>query len=304
VADREDDRGADLHALQLLDEALAAMASETLAPPPFDGLAACARSAARGRRQLALARRFLPMTLVVVGAVVVTVGVTRLSHHAEARVTATTGQVLEVFQGMAQTLLKDGSHLTITTGRAVIESSELHRSAVHLVSGTAYLSVPRLTENSSFSLTTTEAEVRVHGTRFSVAKTGDGTSVSVQDGTVEVLPRAIDAEPFFLRKGESRTLAAAGSTDVGREQARFAWQLSRQGDRAGALVAYRRALSMLPAEARPAWADNACAQMALLTERENPRAGAPAWRLYLERFPRGIHVSMARDRLLRLDPGR
>ena len=297
-----DDDGLD--ALPTLDEALAGMTSETLAPPSFERLAAPARSAAQRRRQLAMARRFLPMTMVFVVAIVATAGVTHLVRHPEARVTATSGQLIEASQGVAQTILKDGSHVTVTAGRALIEVSELHRSAVRLVSGTAFLSVPHLTRGGSFCLMTDEAEVRVHGTRFSVAKNSEGTTVSVQDGTVEVFPRAIDAKPFFLKMGEARSLTTGGPTEAAREQTRFAWQLSRQGDHAGALVAYRRALAMLPAEERPVWADNACAQMALLAEREDAKAGAQTWRLYLERFPGGVHASMARDRLLRLDSRR
>jgi hypothetical protein len=100
-----------------------------------------------------------------------------------------------------------------------------------------------------------------------------------------------DGAPVAPR--DSRSEAAAEAL------AREAWRQLRGGDRGGAKEGYRAALAMLPAHASPLWADNASAQLALLSENERGADGAAAWRRYLERFPNGVHAGIARRRLAR-----
>ncbi len=235
-------------------------------------------------------------------------------------------------RGVAQVLLADGARLTVASGRVLVAVSEPRRAHIRLEGGSAFVSVPHLTAGASFLLTTDEAEVRVRGTRFDVDRGAQGTRVSVSEGVVEVRPLDGGGAAFLLARGEARLIegraarrqaarAAArasieqrdDSTTADRIQAwlateppaeeaaeahaLLAWKLSRDGDRAGALRSYRRALALLPAGAVPLWADNACAQVALMVERDDSRAGAAAWRDYLDRFPDGVHAAMARDRL-------
>jgi ferric-dicitrate binding protein FerR (iron transport regulator) len=287
-----------------VDGALVELTAEVLDPPPFERIERPARAAARGRRQLRLARRLVPMSLVFASAVAATMALSWMwmvrRAPTLAAAVATSGQVLDAPQGAAQVLLTDGSHLTLTSGRAVVELSERHRSVVRLETGTVFLDVPHLGNGDTFVLTTTEAEVRVHGTRFDVARSGEGTRIGVSDGTVEVRPRTGGGKPFFVTKGGFRVLPTEPSAaESARGQAAVAWKLSREGDRAGAMASYRRALSLLPAGAGPLWADNACAQLALLSERDDTREREAAWRAYLERFPEGVHAAMARARLAR-----
>jgi hypothetical protein len=324
--------------LRVLDGALRALpAWRVPSPPPFERIARRARAAARRRRQVRVVRRLLPLTLAVASAVAVTVGITRLVHQREPRLSGA-GHVLDAARGVVEAVLADGARLTVTAGKAVVEVSERGRAIVRLESGAAFLSVPHLDGSATFRLTTEEAEVRVRGTRFEVARGVQGTRVTVSEGTVEVRPRAATAQSFLLGQGESRLVeglaarrqearAAALASFEQRDDsttgekieawlatgppaqeeaeahALRAWKLSRDGDRDGALRAYRRALALLPAGVAPLWADNASAQLALLIEREDPKQGASAWRSYLARFPGGVHAVMAQERLARRRPG-
>jgi ferric-dicitrate binding protein FerR (iron transport regulator) len=321
--------------LRNLDRALGDLAAADSPPPPptpaFERIARQAAAAARHHRRARAARRALPLAVAVACAAAVTFVVTRLGHRTEERVAAS-GQVLDATRAVTQALLADGARVTVASGRAIVAVSEARRALVHVDSGQVFVTVPHLVGGAAFLLTTDEAEVRVRGTRFGVNRDAQGTRVSVTEGTVEVQPREDGGAAFLVNRGESRLIeglsvrrqaarAAAlaaieardDSTTADRIQswlathppdleaaeahALLAWKLSRDGDRAGALRSYRRALELLPAAAAPLWADNACAQLALLVERDDPRARDEAWRRYLDRFPGGVHAAMARDRL-------
>jgi ferric-dicitrate binding protein FerR (iron transport regulator) len=314
-----------------LDEALGGLADDALAPPPFESVAGAARAAARGRRQARIARRALPVTLAFASAVVATVGATRALHHPEGRVAAA-GDVLDASRGLSEAALADGSRVTVVSGRAIVESSNPAGAVVRVETGTAYLNVPHLTSGRSFVVRTDEVEARVHGTRFEVGRGSQGTRVSVAEGTVEIRPRDPLGEAFLLTRGESRLVeglpqrrararavalasldqrddSTAGTKieawlateppaeEAAEAHALLAWKLSRDGDRAGAMEHYRRALALLPSDRAPLWADNASAQLARLEEANGAAAGAAAWRRYLERFPGGVHAATARGRL-------
>jgi ferric-dicitrate binding protein FerR (iron transport regulator) len=318
--------------LRKLDRTLGDLAAaDSPPPPPFERIARSAAGAARRHRRARALRRALPLAVAVACAATVTFLVTRLGHRGDERVAAS-GQVLDATRVVTQTLLADGARVTVASGRAIVALSDARRALIQLDSGQVFVTVPHLGTGASFVLTTDEAEVRVRGTRFDVSRDAQGTRVTVSEGTVEVQPRADGGAAFLVNRGESRLLeglpvrrqaarAAAlaaieardDSTtadrirawlatrppdlDAAEAHALLAWKLSRDGDRAGALGSYRRALELLPAGDAPLWADNASAQLALLVERDDPRARDEAWRRYLERFPGGVHAAMARDRL-------
>ena len=322
-------------ALRRLDGALGALgqALPSLPAPPFERVQRRAQRAARGYRRRRALRRLLPLSLAVTGAVAATFIVTALARRPAERV-AHSGQVLDASRASAQAVLIGGARLTVASGRAVVTLSERGRAHVHLDTGSAFLSVPHLDPGATFLVTTDEAEIRVRGTRFDVARGPQGTRVSVSEGTVEVRSRAGDGRAWLVKRGESallegtaaRRAAARAAALAAIEQrddsatgeriaawlatsppdqeaaeahALLAWKLSRDGDHAGALRSYRRALALLPAGAAPLWADNAGAQLALLSERDDPLADGTAWRDYLRRFPAGVHAALARDRLAR-----
>jgi len=317
--------------LEALDIVLVAHANEVATPPPFETVSGPARAAARSQRQLRWVRRVLPLTLAVAGAVAVTVGASQFFHRAEVRV-AVAGDVLDASRGVSEAALAGGARVMVAAGRAVVEASDPARAVVRLKTGTAFVNVPRLEAGRSFVVVTDELEARVHGTRFEVARGGQGTMVTVVEGTVEVRPRDQPAAAFMLGKGESRLVeglaqrrsqarAAARASLDGRDDsaaegqirawlatdppaeeaaeayALLAWKMSRDGDRAGAAKSYRRALAMLPADRTPLWADNACARLALLEGGDGPATGLAAWRRYLDRFPAGVHAATARSRI-------
>jgi ferric-dicitrate binding protein FerR (iron transport regulator) len=317
-----------------VDAAMATLAAEAEAaspPPDFRFIERRARAVARGRRRRRALRRLLPLALAFTSAVGVTATVVRATRRAAAPA-ARSGAIVDASRGVAEATLADGAHLTVTSGRAVVALSERHRALVRLDAGTAFLSVPHLDESATFVVGTEEAEVRVRGTRFEVARSVQGTRIEVADGTVEVRPRAGAGAPFLLAKGESRLveglaarrerarLAALAALDqrddstagdkiaawldtappaeeAAHAHALLAWKLSRDGDAGGAREHYRQALALLPAGLSPLWADNASAQLALLVERDDPAAARQPWRAYLERFPSGVHAALARSRL-------
>ena len=321
---------------------LGARAEEVATPPPFETVLGPARAAARSQRQLRFVRRVLPVTLAVASAVAVTVVASQLFHRAELRV-AVAGDTIDASRGVSEAALADGARVTVVAGRAVVEASDRSRAVVRLETGTAFVNVPRLGAGRSFVVATEELEARVRGTRFEVRRGGQGTIVSVSEGTVEIRPRdqpaGQPAAAFLLGKGESRLVeglaqrrsqaraAARASldrpddssaedqirawlaTDPPAEEAAEAyallgWKMSRDGNRAGAAESYRRALALLPADRTPLWADNACARLALLEESAGAAARAAAWRRYLHRFPDGVHAATARSRIAAEDAGR
>jgi len=317
--------------LDALDSVLGARVDEVATPPPFEIVLGPARAAARSRRQLRFVRRALPLTLAVASAVAVTVGASQLFHRAERRV-AVAGDAIDASRGTSEAAFADGARVMVAAGRAVVEASDRSRAVIRLETGTAFVSVPRLRAGRSFAVVTDELEARVRGTRFEVRRSGQGTLVTVAEGTVEIRPRDQPAAAFLLGKGESRLVegmtqrrsqaraAARASldrrddsatedqirawlaTDPPAEEAAEAyallgWKMSRDGNRAGAAQSYRRALAMLPADRTPLWADNACARLALLEEGEGAAARSAAWRRYLDRFPAGVHAATARSRI-------
>jgi tetratricopeptide (TPR) repeat protein len=149
---------------------------------------------------------------------------------------------------------------------------------------------------------------------------------------VEVRPEGIGRPVQMLRAGESATVASAEayreglrhstlaaldhgqfaaaekqigqllgtSPDVAQQaeaQALLAWSLSARGKRSEAITRYRQSLTMLPGSLRPLWAENACAELAILVQQESPQKSAAIWAECLRRFPDGVHAGLARSRV-------
>jgi tetratricopeptide (TPR) repeat protein len=179
---------------------------------------------------------------------------------------------------------------------------------------------------------TPDAEVRVHGTRFQVIRTGRETQVVVTAGLVEVRPEGVGRPVQMLKMGESATVLSVeayreglrhstlaaldhgqfgaaekqigqllvSSSDAAQQaevQAMLAWSLSARGKRSEAIARYRQALALLPEPLRPLWAENACAELAILVQRGSPQQGVETWAECLRRFPDGVHAGLARSRV-------
>jgi Flp pilus assembly protein TadD len=80
-------------------------------------------------------------------------------------------------------------------------------------------------------------------------------------------------------------------------EALLAWSFLARGKRGNAIARYRQALALLPEDARPLWAENACAELALLLQRDSPKESEAVWAECLRRFPHGVHAALARSRL-------
>ncbi|MCY1015799.1 FecR domain-containing protein [Pyxidicoccus sp. MSG2] len=203
---------------------------------------------------------------------------------------------------------------------------------VRLEAGSARFEVRKLTPGASFAVETAHAHVLVHGTRFTVSTSRDMTRIAVSEGRVEVQPLGAARAPELLTAGDSlevpsaalfqrglwlraEELLARGEWDKalhtleqslesglppeleGQARARRALVLAATGEKGAALEEYERALSLVPDEQAPLWADNAAAERAILLERSGlPGAAAAAWQEYQRRFPHGVHSTLARDR--------
>jgi ferric-dicitrate binding protein FerR (iron transport regulator) len=212
-----------------------------------------------------------------------------------------------------------------------LASANEHTQTLFLPSGRVSVDVPKLPRGSSLSVRTPDAEVRVHGTRFQVIRTGKDTQVHVVEGVVEVRPEGLGRPVQTVRAGESVTVGSAeiyreglrsstlaaldhgefavaekqigdllGSsadrTQQAEAQALLAWSLSARGKHSEAIQRYRQVLSLLPEGERSLWAENACAELAILLEQESPKDSGVTWTECLRRFPDGVHSALARSR--------
>jgi tetratricopeptide (TPR) repeat protein len=149
---------------------------------------------------------------------------------------------------------------------------------------------------------------------------------------VEVRPEGIGRAVQTIRAGESATVAAVdvyreglrgstlaaldhgefgaaekqlgqllgsspNATQQAEAQALLAWSLSARGKRAEAMDRYRQALALLPHGQQPLWAENACAELAILVQQARPNESVGVWKECLRRFPDGVHAALARSRV-------
>lgn len=228
---------------------------------------------------------------------------------------------------MNKVTLRCGAQLELADGRAEIEQREAQRPTIHLRSGRVSLQVPPL-RGGQLSVLTGDAEVIVHGTRFTVTRQEieDATRVEVQEGLVEVRPRGGKRSAIFLRAGEHTLVpssaaflkqlglqvgalidgarcdaeavrvldtyldAAPAELDVSGALYLHGSCAATRGDLASALQSFEKVATRATSQLR---ADNALARIAQLRASASPFDGSAAWRRYLERFPQGQHRESA-----------
>ncbi len=117
--------------------------------------------------------------------------------------------------------LADGSRITLNTASAVDVTETARGTRVILVQGDAYFDVMPTGPDRSFTVVTSEAEVTVVGTAFTVSDQGAGTSVAVRHGVVAVND---GAEHVILAAGEGVLAPRIGTLQpVDAVDDAFAW---------------------------------------------------------------------------------
>ena len=291
--------------------------------PPCPEVASLARRQ-RGRRRL---RQWLPKVSIACGALLLTVALHgSLGPHA-----LQPGERVEATTGVLALALVDGTSLRLLSGRLTLSQVGADERLT-LQEGAVELQVPRLPAGASLSVLTEHAQVKVHGTRFTVTHGAAGTEVQVAEGLVEVVTPGRGGSSTWLHPGERLFVEPLATYRLRRRQAleaavaRGQWveaaaalddyllttppqpemretlalaALARRGagDVEGALDLYARALEGDDATPLPLWADNAAAERAQLMEKVDARKARALWLEYLTRFPQGTHSSLAQSRL-------
>ena len=319
-----------------VDRGLAEMAKLPVSVPPFDTVAGAAQAAARHQRRRQVVRRSVPFfytgmaTAAVAAGIVVAVMIGR--GRAASPKLLQPGAEIQATAEAKSAVLSNGVRIRLEAGTVKLVSASIETQMLYLSSGRISVDVPKLPRGSTLALRTPDAEVRVHGTRFQVIRTGKDTQVHVAEGVVEVRPEGFGRPIQFVNAGESLTV---GSVEAYREglrsstlaaldhgefvaaekkiedllgtsadrpqqaeaQALLAWSLSARGRRGEAIQRYQQALSLLPETQQPLWAENACAELAILEQQERPEDASHTWAECLRRFPNGVHAALARSRV-------
>jgi ferric-dicitrate binding protein FerR (iron transport regulator) len=323
-------------ALPHADRALADLARMPSSVPSFDQIAGAAASAARAQRRRRAVRRSVPFLYTSLGTAAVAAGIAAAllvsrSHRLAPKLLAP-GAEIQATSEAKSAILDNGVRIRLDTGSLKLASASKGNHALVLPLGRVFLEVPKLATGSTLSVRTPDAEVRVHGTRFQVIRTAKETQVHVSEGVVEVRPEGIGRPAQTVRAGESVTVASAevyraglrdstlaaldhgefgtAEKQIGQllgsspeavqraeAQALLAWSLAARGKRGQAIERYRQALAILPEGRQPLWAENACAELAILVQQESPQASQAVWGDCLRRFPDGVHASLARSRV-------
>jgi len=319
--------------LPQVDRALTEIAAAPVSVPSFDAIAKAAAGAARHQRQRGAVRRSVPYLYTGLGAALAAgVLIAVLVGRSGTPKLLTVGAELRAGTEAKSARLGNGVRIRLDAGTLKLASATKGHSSLLLPLGRVVVDVPKLPPGATLSVHTPDAEVRVHGTRFQVIRTTKDTQVQVFEGVVEVHPEGIGRLVQTLRAGESSTIGSAeayreslrrstlaaldhgefstaerqigqllGSTAEAAQQAEaealLAWSLAARGKRSDAIARYRQALTLLPEGQGPLWAENACAELAILVEQASPRDGGAMWRECLRRFPAGVHAASARSRL-------
>lgn len=227
--------------------------------------------------------------------------------------------------------LRCGAQIAVA-GRVDVEQKERFRPHIKLARGQVRVQVPPMPSGGKLVVSTPDAEVIVHGTRFSVQRKDNQTetSVRVEEGLVEVQPRGGNRAAVFLRAGESLTvpslsqyveklgsavgkLIEEGRCDASAEallrsyldsgmaesatETGIAVSAARyhQGSCAASRGEIEAAVSLFESVAKGEGirADNALARIAQLRAEQDHAAGVAAWNRYLSRFPHGLHGESA-----------
>jgi hypothetical protein len=295
-----------------------------------------AASAARNQRRRRAVRRAVPFFFTALGTAALAAGLIAVVWFGRARQLApkllALGAEIQATAEPKSAILDSGVRIRLEAGSLKLATSTRESQALLLPSGRVFVEVPKLPPGRSLSVRTPDAEVRVHGTRFQVIRTGKETQVHVTEGVVEVRPEGIGRPVQTVRAGESATVASvevyreglrhstlaaldhgefgSAETQIGQllgasadvtqraeAEALLAWSFSARGKRSPAIDRYRQALAMLPEGQRPLWAENACAELALLIQQESPKESTAIWEECLRRFPDGVHAALARSRV-------
>jgi ferric-dicitrate binding protein FerR (iron transport regulator) len=323
-------------ALPQVDSALSEIARLPVEVPAFDAIAGAAASAARGQRRRRAVRRSVPFLYTALGTAALAAGLIAALWIGRARQLApkllVAGAEIQATAEPKSAVLDSGVRLRLEAGSLKLASSTKESQALLLPSGRVFVDVPKLPPGRTLSVRTPDAEVRVHGTRFQVIRTSKETQVHVTEGVVEVRPEGLGRPIQTVKAGESATVASAevyreglrhstlaaldhgefgaAEKQIGQllgsnpniaqqaeAQALLAWSLSARGKRAQAMDRYRQALALLPEGHQPLWAENACAELAILVQQESPKDSSGIWAECLRRFPDGVHAALARSRV-------
>jgi ferric-dicitrate binding protein FerR (iron transport regulator) len=322
--------------LPLVDRALDEIGRQPASVPDFAVIADAAAGAARTQRRRRVVRRSAPFLYTGLGAAALAAGLVAAVLIGKSGPPATklfdAGAELHATNEAKAAVLGNGVRLRLEAGTLKLAAATKEHQALVLTSGRVFVDVPKLPSGSTVSVRTPDAEVRVHGTRFQVVRGQKDTQVNVTEGVVEVRPEGIGRPIQTVRAGESVTIGSAEAYREGlrratlsaldhgeftaaekqigqllgtgadaaqqaEAQALLAWSLSARGQRAEAIARYRQVLTLLPEGQRPLWAENACAELAILVEQDAPQDGATAWSECLRRFPNGVHAASARSRV-------
>jgi ferric-dicitrate binding protein FerR (iron transport regulator) len=321
--------------LLLVDRALAEVVQVPVDVPPFETVAMAAQLAARTQRRRQTVRRSVPFlytglaTAALAAGIVATVWIGR-ARSAAPKLLAPGAEMRATAEGKSA-VLGNGVRIRLEAGSLRLAVADKDAQTLIMPLGRVFVEVPKLPVGSTLSVRTPDAEVRVHGTRFHVIRSGKDTQVQVVEGVVEVRPEGIGRPIQMLRAGESATVGSAeayreglrrstlnaldhgefaaaekqigelaGSSadpsQLAEAQALLAWSLSARGKRGEAIQRYRQVMRLLPEGPGPLWAENACAELAILIEQESPQGSVSAWTECLRRFPDGVHAGLARSR--------
>jgi ferric-dicitrate binding protein FerR (iron transport regulator) len=318
------------------DRALTELGNLPVTVPAYDAIAPAAATAARRQRRRQTVHRSAPYVYTALGTAALAAGLVvaflvSRAHQLAPKLLAP-GVELRVTGDAKSAVLGNGVRIRLESGTLKLAAANKERHSLLLPLGRVFLEVPKLAPGSSLSVHTPDAEVRVHGTRFQVIRTSKDTQVNVVEGVVEVRPEGIGRPVQLVRAGESATVGSAeayreslrqatlvaldhgefgtaekqigqllGSSPEPSQQAEaqalLAWSLSARGKRDEAITRYRQVLTLLPEGQQPLWAENACAELAILVEQQRPRESAPLWAECLRRFPDGVHAALARSRV-------
>jgi hypothetical protein len=227
-----------------------------------------------------------------------------------------------------------GAELLVQQGSIEVEQEDRSETRILLTAGAVRLQVPPLPGRGRLVVITSDADVIVHGTRFTVRKAdAESTTVTVDEGLVEVRPNGGGRAPVFLRPGEeinvpglaryrgqiaarAQQLIAEGrcedpdgnvdkylelteeGTDLSAAQYLKGFCAAQQRNAELAIRWFERAAGSSQDMVR---ADNALARAAKLRAEHSEADGLAAWRRYLERFPTGLHHKSA-ERFLTRQP--